>query len=146
MPAESIEILMVEDSEGDIRLAQIALKKAKLINTLHVVKDGETALNFLQKRGDHKDAPKPDLILLDLNLPKLNGHEVLREIRSNPELKTIPVVVLTTSDADEDILKSYELQASCYITKPVDLNKFMDVVQNIEHFWVKIVTLPPKLT
>lgn len=144
MSEQTIEILMVEDSESDIRLAQIALDKAKLVNNVNVVRDGKSALLYLRKEGIYADAVTPDIILLDLNLPKLNGHEVLREIRKDDALKLTPVVVLTTSDADEDVAKSYNLSANCYITKPVDLPKFMEVVQAIEHFWVKIVRLPPK--
>ncbi len=136
---------MVEDSPGDIRLAQIALKKAELLNSLTVVEDGESALKYLKQEPPYQDATKPNLILLDLNLPKVNGHEVLRFIRSDPHLKLIPVVVLTTSDSEHDVMESYELNANCYITKPVELDRFMEVVQMIESFWVKTATLPSAL-
>ncbi len=135
---------MVEDSEADIKLAQVALKKAKLINNLHIVKDGHSAIQYLKRGRGFENSTRPDLILLDLNLPRLNGHEVLKAVREDPDLTSLPVVVLTTSDADKDIINSYRLHANCYITKPVELDKFMEVVQNIEHFWVKIVKLPPK--
>ena len=137
-----IEMLLVEDNEADIRLTQIALKQAKLANTLNVVRDGEEALAYLKREGEYADRKRPDLVLLDLNLPKLNGAEVLKEIREMEEFKSLPVVILTTSDADQDIYKSYELHANCYITKPVDLRKFMGVVEMIEDFWVRVVTLP----
>ncbi len=137
-----IEMLLVEDNEADIRLTQIALKQAKLDNRLHVVRDGEQALDFLFQRGNYADAVRPDLVLLDLNLPKVNGSEVLKEIREEESLKTLPVVILTTSDADQDIYESYELHANCYITKPVDLRKFMGVVEMIEDFWARIASLP----
>lgn len=141
-----IEMLLVEDNEADIRLTQIALKQAKLDNRLHVVRDGEQALDFLFQRGDYSEAIRPDLVLLDLNLPKLNGAEVLKEIREEEGLKTLPVVILTTSDADQDIYESYELHANCYITKPVDLRKFMGVVEMIEDFWARIASLPKQVS
>lgn len=137
-----IEMLLVEDNEADIRLTQIALQQAKLENRLHVVRDGEQALAFLKREGEYADAVRPDLLLLDLNLPKVSGAEVLKEIRENPQLKTLPVVILTTSDADKDIYESYELHANCYITKPVDLRKFMGVVEMIEDFWARVANLP----
>ncbi|MDQ8179223.1 response regulator [Pelagicoccus sp. SDUM812005] len=137
-----IEMLLVEDNEADIRLTQIALQQAKLENRLHVVRDGEQALAFLKREGEYADAVRPDLLLLDLNLPKVSGAEVLKEIRENPQLKTLPVVILTTSDADKDIYESYELHANCYITKPVDLRKFMGVVEMIEDFWSRVANLP----
>lgn len=140
--ARPIEMLLVEDNEADIRLTQIALKQAKLANTLNVVRDGEEALAYLKGEGEYAGRRRPDLVLLDLNLPKLNGSEVLKEIREMEEFKSLPVVILTTSDADQDIYKSYELHANCYITKPVDLRKFMGVVEMIEDFWVRVVTLP----
>lgn len=133
---------MVEDSEADVRLTQIALKKAKMLNNLHITKDGREGLDFLKKEGKYKDAVTPDLIMLDLNLPRMNGHEVLKEIREDPELQLIPVVILTTSEADQDVVESYKLRANCYITKPVDMERFMEVVQSIENFWVSIVQLP----
>lgn len=137
-----IEILLVEDNPADIRLTTEVLKDAKLRNTIHVARDGIEALEFLRRQGKFNGFPEPDLVLLDLNLPRLNGREVLREIKSDPELKRIPVVILTTSDAEQDILKSYELHANCYITKPVDLEQFSKVVQYIEEFWFTIVKLP----
>lgn len=140
--ARSIEMLLVEDNETDIRLTQIALKQAKLANNLTVVRDGEEAISYLEGTGEHEGRKRPDLVLLDLNLPKLNGSDVLQRIREMEEFKTLPVVVLTTSDADKDIFKSYELHANCFITKPVDLRKFMGVVEMIEDFWVRVVSLP----
>ena len=137
-----IEILLVEDNQADIRLTTEVLKDAKLRNTIHVARDGIEALEFLRRQGKFSGFPEPDLVLLDLNLPRLNGREVLREIKSDPEMKRIPVVILTTSDAEQDILKSYELHANCYITKPVDLEQFSKVVQYIEEFWFSIVKLP----
>lgn len=139
---KEIEILLVEDNPGDVRLTQEAFKTGKVHNTLHVVWDGEEAMAFLNREGDYKDAPRPDIILLDLNLPKKDGREVLKDIKSDENLKSIPVVVLTTSSAEEDILKSYNLHANCYITKPVDLDKFLTIVQYIEDFWLSIVKLP----
>lgn len=139
-----VEILLVEDNPGDARLAKEALKDSKLKNNLHIVIDGVEAMNFLEKKGEYKDVPKPDLILLDLNLPKKDGREVLAEIKSNDKLRTIPVVVLTISQAEEDILKSYNLHANCFITKPIDLDQFIKVVQSIEDFWLTIVKLPPQ--
>jgi chemotaxis family two-component system response regulator Rcp1 len=137
-----IEILLVEDSPGDVRLTQEALRDGRLNNRLHVVPDGVDAMAFLRREGKHADAPRPDLILLDINLPRKSGHEVLEEVKTDPSLSLIPVVVLTTSDAEEDILRSYRLHANCYITKPVELDKFLRVIQSIEHFWVSIVKLP----
>ena len=139
-----IEILMVEDNPGDVRLAQEALKDAKVSNTLHVVEDGVAALDFLYRRGVYGAAPRPDLILLDLNLPRKNGREVLAEIKQDPQLKTIPVVILTTSQAEQDVLPAYSLHANCYITKPVDFVQFTKIVRTIEEFWLTIVALPPK--
>jgi chemotaxis family two-component system response regulator Rcp1 len=139
-----IEVLLVEDNPGDIRLTQEAFKENKMLNNLSVVKDGLEAMAFLRREGQYSDAPAPDLILLDLNLPKKDGRQVLAEIKSDDNLKCIPVVILTTSDADEDILKSYELHANCYIKKPVDIEQFFDVVKSIEDFWVAIVILPPR--
>ena len=141
--APPVEILLVEDNPGDVRLTKEALKEGTVYNNLHWVKDGVEALDFLHKRGKHKDAPKPDIILLDLNLPKKDGREVLAVIKKDNVLKHIPVVVLTTSEAEEDVLKSYELHANCYVTKPVDLEKFIHVVQSIDRFWLTVVTLPP---
>ena len=138
-----IEILLVEDNPGDVDLAREAMENGKMINTLHVVGDGEAALAFLRRKGKYAGAPRPDLILLDLNLPKKDGREVLAEIKSDPDLQRIPVVILTTSKAEEDILKTYNLHANCYITKPIDLNQFIKVVQAIKEFWFTIVKLPP---
>ena len=137
-----IEILLVEDNPGDVRLTVEALKDGKVYNNLHVVKDGMEATAFLHREGKYADAPHPDLILLDLNLPKKDGHEVLTEIKEDPMLKHIPVVVLTDSKAEEDILKTYNLRANCYITKPIDLEHFIMVVKSIEDFWLTIVKLP----
>jgi two-component system, chemotaxis family, response regulator Rcp1 len=138
-----IEILLVEDNPGDVRLTVEALRENKVGNNLHVARDGVEALAFLHREGRFAGAPRPDLILLDLNLPKKDGYEVLAEIKGDPALKRIPVVVLTTSNAEQDILRSYDLHANCFITKPVGLNQFMKVVRSIEGFWVTIVTLPP---
>ena len=139
-----INILLVEDNPGDVRLTVEALKDCKVSNKVHVVIDGEQAVQFLRKKGKFLDAPKPDLILLDWNLPKKNGSEVLSEIKTDEELKTIPVIILTTSKAHQDIYKAYGLHANCYITKPVDLNQFLSAVNTIEDFWFTIVKLPPE--
>jgi chemotaxis family two-component system response regulator Rcp1 len=139
-----IEILMVEDNPGDIRLTMEALKEGKVRNHLHTVGDGEEALAFLHRKGKYAKSPRPDLILLDLNLPKKTGREVLEEIKEDPDLKRIPVVILTVSEAEQDILKSYNLHANCYITKPVDLERFIEVVKSIEDFWLTVVMLPPR--
>jgi CheY-like chemotaxis protein len=138
----SIEILLVEDNPGDARLAKEALKESKLSNTLHHVEDGVEAMAFLRKQGKYEKKPVPDLIILDLNLPKKDGREVLSEIKDDDTLKRIPVVILTISKAEEDILKTYNLHANCYVTKPLDLNQFMKVVHSIEDFWLTIVRLP----
>ncbi|MGI2335907.1 MAG: response regulator [Dehalogenimonas sp.] len=137
-----IEILLVEDSPGDVRLTMEALKEGKVMNKLHVVKDGVEALDFLHQRGDYSGAVRPDLILLDLNLPRMNGMEVLEEIKNDLNLKRIPVVILTVSQAEMDIVKSYNLHANCYISKPVDYLRFTEVVKAIEDFWLAIVKLP----
>jgi CheY-like chemotaxis protein len=139
-----VEILLVEDNAADVRLTREALKAGRVWNHLSVVRDGVEALSYLRGEGQFSTAVRPDLILLDLNLPKKDGREVLAEIKADEVLKFIPVVVLTTSQADEDILKAYGSHANCYITKPVDLPKFIAVVQSIEHFWFAIVRLPPK--
>jgi CheY-like chemotaxis protein len=141
-----IDILLVEDNPGDVRLTQEVLKETKVRNALHVVCDGVEAMAFLRHAGKYKDAPYPGIILLDLNLPKKTGHEVLAEIKSDDDLKRIPVVVLTVSKNEEDIIKSYNLFANCYITKPVDLNQFLAIVKGIEDFWLTIVKLPPNGT
>jgi chemotaxis family two-component system response regulator Rcp1 len=140
--AEPIEILLVEDSPGDVRLTREAFKDAKVHMNLHVASDGTEAMAFLRREGDYANVPRPDLILLDLNLPKKDGREVLGEIKESPTLKSIPVVVLTTSASEADILKSYNLHANCYITKPVGLNGFLDVVKSIDDFWLTVVKLP----
>jgi chemotaxis family two-component system response regulator Rcp1 len=137
-----IEILLVEDNPGDIRLTKEALKEAKVLNRLTVVRDGVEALKCLRRQGEYADASRPDLILLDLNLPKKDGREVLSEIKSDDTLKRIPVVILTTSQDEQDVLKSYGLHANCYITKPVELDQFITVVKAIEDFWLGIVVLP----
>ena len=137
-----IEILLVEDSPADILIAREALSEAKLLNTIHEAVDGVEALDFLHQRGKFASAPRPDLILLDLNLPRKNGREVLEEIKLDPDLKTIPVVVLTTSSAEDDILRSYNLHANCYVVKPVDFHEFIKAVQSIRQFWFSVVTLP----
>ncbi len=137
-----IEILLVEDNPSDVRLTVEALKEAKVRNNLHIVTDGEEAMDSLYRRGKYKNATHPDLILLDLNLPKKDGREILAEIKKDTALKRIPIVILTTSSAEEDILRAYDLHANCYITKPVDFDQFMKVVQSIENFWLTIVCLP----
>jgi two-component system, chemotaxis family, response regulator Rcp1 len=139
-----IEILLVEDNAGDARLAQEALKDSKILNNVNVVDDGVEAMAFLHHQGKYAKSPRPDLVLLDLNLPKKDGREVLGEMKAADELKRIPVVVLTTSKAEEDIAKSYDLHANCYITKPIDLEQFMKVVKSIEDFWLTVVRLPPR--
>lgn len=139
----AIEILLVEDNPGDVDLARAAMEDSKVRNILHTVGDGEDAMAFLRRRGKHTDAPRPDLVLLDLNLPKKDGREVLAEIKSDPDLMRIPVVILTISKDEEDILKSYNLHANCFITKPIDLSQFIKVVKAIEDFWLTIVKLPP---
>ena len=138
-----VEILLVEDNPGDVRLTIEAFKEGKVSNNLHVVQDGIDALAFLHREGQYNDVPQPDVILLDLNLPKKDGREVLAEIKKEPDLKRIPVVILTTSEAEQDILKTYDLHANCYITKPVDLEQFITVVKSIETFWLSVVKLPP---
>ncbi len=144
MNTRPIEILLVEDNPGDVRLTIEALRDGKVYNRLSVARDGVEALAFLHREGPFANVSQPDVILLDLNLPKKNGHEVLAELKADPELKRIPVVVLTTSKADQDVVRSYDLYANCFITKPVDLEQFMTVVQSIEAFWLTIVKLPPK--
>jgi CheY-like chemotaxis protein len=139
-----IEILLVEDSAGDVRLVQENLKESKVRNALNVVGDGMEAMAYLRKEGKYKDTPRPDLVLLDLNLPKKDGRQVLKEMKSDENLKCIPVVVLTISKAEEDIMKSYSLHANAYISKPVDLNQFLKVVKAIEEFWLTVVKLPVK--
>lgn len=140
-----IEILLVEDNPGDIRLTREAIKEYKILNNLSVVQDGEEAINFLKKKDKYEEAPTPDLVLLDLNLPKIDGREVLRIIKSDDDLKTIPVVVLSTSENDKDIISSYQNYASCYITKPIDFDQFITVIKELQNFWVSIVKLPSRL-
>jgi len=139
-----IEILLVEDNPGDVRLTQEAFKEGKVSNNLNVARDGVEALAYLRQEGEYANAPHPDVILLDLNLPRKDGREVLAEIKEDPDLRRIPVVVLTTSLAEQDILRSYNLHANCYITKPVDLERFITVVKSIEAFWLTVVKLPQK--
>lgn len=134
-----VEILLVEDNAGDVRLTREALKDAKVLNNLHVARDGEEATEFLFRKGKHADAPRPDIIILDLNLPRKDGREVLAEIKADKELKRIPVVILTTSKSEEDVLKSYNLHANCYVTKPLDLDQFIGVVKSIQDFWFTVV-------
>lgn len=141
-----IEILLVEDNPGDVRLTREALKEGKVRNNLYMVEDGVEALAFLLRKGKYANSIRPDLILLDLNLPRKDGRELLADIKSDPDLKQIPVVILTTSKDEADVLRTYDLHANCYITKPVDLNQFITVVQAIENFWMTIVLLPPNGT
>ncbi|MCK4736890.1 MAG: response regulator [Methanophagales archaeon] len=142
MMGKAIELLLVEDNPGDVRLTQEALKDGKMNNNMHVTWDGVEALEFLHRVGKYAEAPRPDLILLDLNLPRKDGRDVLVEIKADENLKRIPVVVLTTSKAEEDIFKAYDLHANCYISKPVGLDQFVRVVRSIEEFWFTIVKLP----
>lgn len=142
LAVEPIVILMVEDNPADARLAREALRDSKIVNRLFHVADGVQAMEFLLRKGEFADAPRPDIVLLDLNLPRKDGREVLAELKQSPDLKRIPVVILTTSEAEQDILKSYELHANCYVTKPVDLDKFTRIVGVIEDFWLSIVKLP----
>ena len=142
LDAEAMEVLIVEDSPGDVRLTREAFRDAKVHINLHVASDGAEAMAFLEREGEHLNSPRPDLILLDLNLPKKDGRQVLEEIKESPTLKSIPVVILTTSASEADILRSYLLHANCYITKPVDLNGFLNVVKSIDNFWLSVVKLP----
>jgi CheY-like chemotaxis protein len=143
--ARPIEIMLVEDSPSDAALTIEALQAGKIANNLNRVADGVEAMAYLKQQGSFAKSPRPDLIMLDLNLPKKDGREVLRELKSDPSLKLIPVIVLTTSRSDKDVLQSYELCANCYITKPVDFQQFIDVVKSIEHFWLSVVMLPPRV-
>ena len=138
-----VRILLVEDNPADVRLTQEALRDAKVRNEIHVAIDGEQAMEFLHKAGKYGDAKRPDVVLLDLNLPRKSGLEVLKEIKEDDELKRIPVVVITSSKAEQDIVRTYNLHANCYVTKPVDLHQFLEVVKSIEDFWLSIVRLPP---
>ncbi|MGA8221173.1 MAG: response regulator [Candidatus Acidiferrales bacterium] len=142
MQPQTIDILLVEDNAGDVRLTQEVMKDSKVRNNLIVASNGEEAMNCLRRQGKYKDTVRPDLILLDLNLPIKDGREVLAQIKEDPDLKRIPVVILTTSKAEEDILKTYNLHANCYVTKPVDLEQFIEVVKSLEDFWLAIVKLP----
>ena len=137
------DILLVEDNPGDVRLTREAFKEGQLANTLHVVTDGVEALDFLYQRGEYADAPRPDIVLLDLNLPRKNGDEVLEEVENDPDLSRIPVIILTSSEAEEDIIKSYDHCANAYLTKPVDPDEFIDVVRSFKSFWLSVVRLPP---
>ena len=139
----AVQILLVEDNPGDARLTEEALREAKVRNTLNHVENGIEALAFLRQEGEYADAPRPDLVFLDLNLPRMGGREVLHEIKNDPDLRRIPVVILTSSGAEEDILSTYELHANCYITKPVDMQGFLTVVKSVENFWFSVVKLPP---
>ena len=143
MNGRPIEILLVEDNPGDVRLTKEALREGMVYSNLHSARDGVEALEFLRQEGAHRNAPRPDIILLDLNLPKKDGREVLAAIKKDDRLMQIPVVVLTTSSAEEDVFRSYKLHANCYVTKPVDLDKFLQVVKSIDSFWLTVVTLPP---
>nr|WP_156756007.1 response regulator [Actinokineospora pegani] len=137
-----IDVLLVEDDDGDVLMTREAFEHYKIRNTLHVVRDGEQAVRFLRRDDEYADAPRPDLILLDLNLPRFDGRQVLAEIKADSTLRSIPVVVLTTSEAEEDILRSYELHANAYVTKPVDFDRFIEVIQKIDEFFVTVVKLP----
>jgi CheY-like chemotaxis protein len=138
----AVDILLVEDDEGDVLMTREAFEHYRIRNTLHVVSDGEQALEFVRRAGDFADAPVPGLIMLDLNLPRRGGLEVLGELKSDPELRVIPVVILTTSQAEEDIVRSYSLHANAYVTKPVDFERFMDVIRQIDNFFITVVELP----
>ncbi len=142
MTTEAVKILLVEDNPGDVDLTREGLAETKLVNDLFVAQDGVEALAFLRQEGAQSEAPRPDLILLDLNLPRMDGRELLAEVKNDPDLCRIPVVVLTSSEAEEDVLRTYDLHANCYITKPVNLDKFMKIVRAIEGFWFSVATLP----
>ena len=142
--SQPIEVLLVEDNPGDVRLTREALRDGKVRNNLSVTPDGVEALAFLRREGKYADAPRPDVILLDLNLPRKDGREVLEEVKADPSLRNIPVVILTSSEAERDIAQAYALHANCYVTKPVDLDQFIHVVRSIEDFWFTIVKLPPE--
>jgi len=144
MPGRQIEVLLVEDDPGDVLMTKEAFDDYKVKNQLHIVNDGVEAMAFLRQEGEHSDAPRPDLVLLDLNLPRMDGREVLEAIKSDPELSSIPVVVLTTSEAEEDVLRSYSLHANAYVTKPVDFERFIAVVRQIDDFFVTVVRLPTR--
>ena len=141
-PLDVVDVLLVEDDDGDVLMTREAFEHHKIRNTLHVVRDGEEALQFLRREGEYADAPRPGLILLDLNLPRRDGREVLAELKADPELRVIPVVVLTTSEAEEDIVRSYSLHANAYVSKPVDFDRFIEVIRQIDDFFVTVVKLP----
>lgn len=144
LPSEPADILLVEDNPGDVRLTKEAFTEIELDEELFVVNDGEEALDFVHRRGDYDDAPRPDLVLLDLNLPRVDGLEVLEDVKGDPELRSIPVVVLTGSEAEEDILESYDRHTNAYLTKPIDPEEFVDLVRSFESFWLSLVKLPPE--
>ena len=146
MTVQLMQILLVEDNAADVRLTKEALKDAKILNDLHVTRDGVEAMDFLQRRAPYEDAPRPDIVILDLNLPRKDGKEVLAELKGDPTLRSIPVAVLTTSEAEADVLDTYDLGANCFLTKPVDLDQFLKVVQAVEEFWLGMVRLPTKGT
>jgi len=139
-----VEILLAEDNPGDVKLTEKALEQGKVLNNLHVVNDGVEAMAYLRQEGEYDSAPRPDLLLLDLNMPRKDGQEVLRDIKADENLRRIPVVVLTSSEAEEDIIDSYDLHANAYLTKPVDFDGFVDIVSSIEEFWLSVVKRPPK--
>ena len=141
-----VEILLVEDNPGDVRLTREALRRGRVANTLHVVGDGDEALAFLRREAPFENAPRPGLVLLDLNLPGLDGRDVLAEVKSDPELRRVPIIVLTTSSADRDIARSYDLGANCFVSKPVALDDFLDVIRSFEGFWLTVVNLPSEAT
>ncbi|MXR20832.1 response regulator [Halobacterium bonnevillei] len=141
---QPVEILLAEDNPGDAKLTEKAFEQGNILNNLHIVEDGVKALKFLRQEGEYQDKAKPDLVLLDLNMPRKDGWEVLEEIDEDPDLRGFPVIVLTSSEAESDIVKSYELQANAYLTKPVDYSGFMDIVQRFEDFWLSVVKMPPK--
>jgi CheY-like chemotaxis protein len=143
--AKPIDVLLIEDDPGDELITREVFEHNKFSNTLHVVRDGQEGLDYLYRRGKYQDAPQPDLILLDLNLPKYDGRQLLERFKSDPDLSHIPIVVLTTSSAEEDILRSYQLHANAYVTKPVDLDQFMSAVRQIDEFFLQVVRLPPKV-
>jgi CheY-like chemotaxis protein len=143
-PTRQVEVLLVEDDPGDVLMTREAFEDYKVANQLHVVQDGADAMAFLRREGDYAGAPRPDLVLLDLNLPRMDGREVLQAIKGDPELASIPVVVLTTSEAEEDVLRSYSLHANAYVTKPVDFERFIEVVRQIDDFFVTVVRLPTR--
>jgi chemotaxis family two-component system response regulator Rcp1 len=141
---DPVDILLAEDNPGDVKLTKKALEQGKLVNNLHVVNDGVGTMAYLRNEGEYADTPRPDLILLDLNMPRKDGRDVLEDLKADEELRRIPVVVLTSSDAEEDVVKSYELHANAYLTKPVDFDGFLEVINTLEEFWLEVVKLPPE--